>query len=138
MREILLGATKRHTSNEILHLFYTPDWPRSRVATLAELVDSAALNGDAVAMGILQRAAHELAILGASVRSQLWEPGDEVFVAYIGGVFRSQLVLEHFRQRMELDEGTRCVPPRYGPAIGALLEAYRAAQLPISDIRRGG
>jgi len=30
---------------------------------------------------------------------------------------------------VEMEEGNRCRPPRYGPAEGALLEAYRAAGL---------
>jgi hypothetical protein len=50
-------------------------------------------------------------------------------VAYIGGVFFSRIVLERFRQLVELEEGNRCGPPVYGPAAGALLEAYRACGL---------
>jgi hypothetical protein len=52
-----------------------------------------------------------------------------VCVAYIGGVFRSGIVLERFRILAELEEGARCHAPEYGPAAGALLEAYRAAGL---------
>jgi hypothetical protein len=52
-----------------------------------------------------------------------------VEVAYIGGVFHSRTVLEHFRILVELEPGNRCEPPRHGPAEGALLEAYRAAGL---------
>jgi nitrate reductase assembly molybdenum cofactor insertion protein NarJ len=50
-------------------------------------------------------------------------------VAYIGGVFRSATLLERYRALVELDEGVHCGPPIYGPAAGALLEAYRAAGL---------
>ena len=32
LRRVLLGATGVSTMNEVLHLFYTPEWPRSRVA----------------------------------------------------------------------------------------------------------
>ena len=80
-------------------------------------------------MVILNRAAVELAMLVAAVRSQLWKPGDPVDVAYIGGVFRSRTVLERFRVLVELEPGNRCGPPRHGPAEGALLEAYRAVGL---------
>jgi hypothetical protein len=52
-----------------------------------------------------------------------------VEVAYIGGVFQSQTVLEHFRTLVELEPGNRCGPPRHGPAEGALLEAYRVVGL---------
>ena len=129
LRGALLEATGSATANEMLHLFYTPEWPRSRVATLAQLVDAAATEADRVAEEILTRAAQDLALLAASVRSQLWKPGDLVEVAYIGGVFQSRPLLERFRILVELEEGNRCEAPRHGPAEGALLEAYRAAGL---------
>ena len=129
LRQALLDATGSRNANEVLHLFYTPEWPRSRVAALAPLADAAAAEGDAVAIGILNRAAVELALLVAAVRSQLWKPGDAVDVAYIGGVFQSRTVLERFRMLVELEPGNRCGPPRHGPAEGALLEAYRAVGL---------
>lgn len=129
LRDVLLHATDSENANRTLHRFYTPEWPRSRVATLARLVDAAAAEGDSVAVQILNGAAQELAMLAASVRSQLWAPGDLVEVAYIGGVFESDRVRERFRMLVELEEGTRCCPPRYGPAEGALLEAYRAEGL---------
>jgi N-acetylglucosamine kinase len=141
LRQALLDATGSRDANQALHAFYTSEWPRSRVALLASLADAAAADGDAVAMVILKSAAMELAMLVAAVRSQLWKPGDAVDVAYIGGVFQSRVVLEHFRILVELEPGNRCGPPRHGPAEGALLEAYRAVglnpelvYLPITDI----
>jgi N-acetylglucosamine kinase len=129
LRQALLDATGSPNANQVLHLFYTSAWPRSRVAALAPLVDAAAAEGDAVAMVILNRAAVELAMLVAAIRSQLWKPGDPVDVAYIGGVFQSRTVLERLRTLVELEPGNRCGPPRHGPAEGALLEAYRAVGL---------
>jgi len=126
LRQALLDAAEQPTANRVLHLFYTPEWPRSRVATLASLVDSAAAQGDAVALRILENAAQELALLAASVRGQLWRPGDPVDVAYIGGVFASARLLERYRTLVELEAGNRCGPPLHGPAEGALLEAIRA------------
>jgi N-acetylglucosamine kinase len=129
LRQALLDATGSRNANEVLHLFYTCEWHRSRVALLASLVDAAAAERDAVAMVILNRTAVELATLVAAIRSQLWKPGDGVDVAYIGGVFQSSTVLERFGTLVELEPGNRCGPPRHGPAEGALLEAYRAVGL---------
>jgi len=123
----LIDATGGTTANEVLHLFYTPDWPRSRVAALAPLVDEIAVAGDAVARDILQQAAQQLALLTASVRAQLWQPGEAARVAWTGGVFRSRLLLERYRALVELEAGNHTGPPEYGPAAGALIEAYRAA-----------
>jgi N-acetylglucosamine kinase-like BadF-type ATPase len=129
LRAVLLEATESRNANAVLHRFYAPEWPRSRVAALAQLVDVTAAEGDGVAAEILTRAAQELALLAASVRSQLWKPGDLVEVACIGGVFQSRMLLERFRILVELEEGNRCGPPKRGPAEGALLEAYRAVGL---------
>jgi N-acetylglucosamine kinase len=129
LRQALLDATGTSNANAALHLSYTAEWPRSRVAALAPLADAAAAEGDAVAMVILNRAAVELATLVAAIRSQLWKPGDAVDVAYIGGVFHSRAVLERFRTLVELEPGNHCAPPRHGPPEGALLEAYRAVAL---------
>ena len=126
LREMLLEVTECRDANEVLHLFYRDDWPRSRVASLAPLVDAAAIAGDSVAAHILQGAAQDLATLAASVRAQLWTPADAVEVAYIGGVFQSRTVLERFRVLVELQETDRCIAPLRGPAEGALLEAIRS------------
>jgi N-acetylglucosamine kinase-like BadF-type ATPase len=126
LREIVLQATQARDANEALHWFYGPAWPRDRVAALAPLIDAAANEGDPAAIEILNYGALQLATLATSVRAQLWKPPDAVEVAYHGGVFRSGLLRERFRLLMELDAGTRCGPPKYRPAEGALLEAYRA------------
>ena len=129
LRQALLHATASRDANHALHRFYADDWPRARIAALAPLVEAAAAEGDAVALKILRNAAQELALLAAAVRSQLWNPGELVEVAHIGGAFRSPPLLERFRMLVELERGNHCGPPIRGPAEGALLEAYRAAEL---------
>ena len=132
LREVLLEATGSESANQMLHRFYTGEWPRSRVATLARLVDKAAVEGDAVALGILRGAARELATMAGAVREELWAPEAQLEVAYIGGVFQSFILLESFRTLVESQEGVRCGPPRRGPAEGALREAYRSVGLVMS------
>ena len=125
----LLDATGSRDINGAMHLFYTPDWPRQRVAALAPLVDEAAMAGDATAREILHNAAQQLAVLTSSVRGQLWKPGEPARVAWTGGVFRSRILLERYRCLVELEDGNRVGPPEHDPAAGALIEAYRAAGL---------
>jgi N-acetylglucosamine kinase-like BadF-type ATPase len=129
LRQVLLDAAASTSVNQLLHLWYGSEWPRSRVAVLAPLVDAAAAEGDAVAQRVMGNAAQELALLAASARPALWHQGEAVDVAYIGGVFRSPRVLEHFRLLVELEAGNRCCPPQHGPAEGALLEALRSSGL---------
>ncbi len=126
LREAMIEATGASDANDLLHRFYTEQYPRDRVAGLARLVDGAASAGDAVAREILGRAAQDLATLLAAVRAQLFRPGETVLVSYAGGVFQNTAIRERFRMLVELDSSNRFLAPRYGPAMGALIEAYGA------------
>ena len=127
----LLAETSSKDANETLHRFYTADFPRPRIAALAKLVDQGAANGDAVAIQILESAAQQLATFAGAVRGQLFAPGEPARVSYIGGVFRSSRVLARFRMLVELEKANRVASPLYGPAAGALIEAYRAAHVDV-------
>lgn len=130
LRDRLMAATHATDANDMVHLMYTLDWPRSRAAKLAKLVDQAAANGDTVARELLTHAAQQLASLSAAVASQLWLSGETVDVAYIGGVFRSRILLDCYRSSIEA-AGYRCAPPLFPAAGGALFEAYRAVGLKV-------
>jgi glucosamine kinase len=129
LRDALLGATGVPDANAALHLFYTAEYPRDRVALVAKLVDEIARTGDAVARDILNAAAQSLATFASAVRQQLFLPDDTAVISYIGGVFRSDVLLARFRMLMELDETNRVIAPIHSPAVGALLEAYRSARV---------
>jgi N-acetylglucosamine kinase-like BadF-type ATPase len=55
------------------------------VATLARLVDAAAMESDAVALAILRGAAQQLAMLAGAVREELWATGQTVEIASAPG-----------------------------------------------------
>ncbi len=136
LRDALIERVPSSNVNEVLHRFYTTEFPRSRVAAMAIIVDEVANRGDRVAAQILEKAAQELAMLAAAVRRQIFAEGEAAPVAYIGGVFRSSRLLERFRGLVELEPGNRVGPPIYGPAAGALIEAYRSAgvRVSVSDV----
>jgi N-acetylglucosamine kinase-like BadF-type ATPase len=123
----LIEAAAVSDANELLHAFYTPEWPRDRIAGLAQIVNRMAEDGDPIAIGVLQNAARELAMLVGSVRRRLWAERETARVAWVGGVFRSAILLERFQTLVSLEENTVCEAPKHGPAFGALLLAYRAA-----------
>ncbi len=127
LRSAFLDATGAASANELMHRFYTPEFSRPRIAEFAKLVDRAAIAGDPVAAEILRDAAEELEILAGAVRSQLFQAEDQVRIAYQGGVFKSRLFLDSFRELVEGAAPNQVAAPVYGPAAGALLEAYRAA-----------
>lgn len=132
LREVLMAETGATDANDALHRFYTADFPRPRIASLAKAVDRAASDGDAAAIQILENAAQQLAVFAGAVRSQLFAPSEPARVSYIGGVFRSTRVRERFRMLVELVESNRVAAPIYGPAAGALIEAYRVAHAGVS------
>jgi N-acetylglucosamine kinase-like BadF-type ATPase len=127
LHPLLLEATGAKNTNEALHLFYTRDWHRSRVARLAAEVDRAAESGDEAAESILRQAGDVLAELVGAVRNQLWELGEPVTASYIGGVFRSAAVLSRFSEELQADWNVDVRPPIWGGEAGALIEAYRLA-----------
>jgi N-acetylglucosamine kinase-like BadF-type ATPase len=131
LRDALLGATGARDASDLLHRCYTPEYPRSRVASYAPLVDEAARQGDAVAREILLGAAQALAMYVAAVRRQLFHRGEASRVSYVGGVFASELLRERFHLIAELEGESRVHAPVHGPAAGALLEAYRLAGIHV-------
>jgi len=136
LRDLLMEATGAHSANDAQHRFYTREYPRPLIASYSRLVDQAAIEGDRVAIDILHNAAQQLASFTAAIRRQLWKEGEPARVAYIGGAFRSKLLLERCTLLVEMEEGNRCQPPEFDPAAGALFEAYRAAGLrpKLSDL----
>jgi N-acetylglucosamine kinase-like BadF-type ATPase len=129
LHKLVVDALGAPDANAALHRLYTDEWPRSRAAALAPSVDEAARNGDPVAIEIIHNAATQLGLLAGAVRGQLWGSGAPVDVAYIGGVFLSERLLQRFRMLVELEDGSRCIAPLYGPAEGALREAVRSGQV---------
>jgi N-acetylglucosamine kinase-like BadF-type ATPase len=127
VRDLLLEETGAPSADALMHSFYTTEYPRSRVATYSKLVDRAAQDGDAIAIAVLENAAAALAGIAAAVRGQLFAPGDRARSSYVGGVFRSAILRTKFRALIESEPGNVFGAPVYGPAAGALIEAYRRA-----------
>jgi N-acetylglucosamine kinase-like BadF-type ATPase len=127
LRDGLLRATGARDANDLMHRFYTDQYPRDRIAALAGLAEEAAGAGDTVAIDILSRAAQALAILAGAVRGQLFGTGHGCDIRYAGGVFRCGPLRERFRMLVELEDGNHVSAPAFSPAAGALIEAYRLA-----------
>lgn len=123
----LLKATGAANANELMHRFYTAEFPRPRIAGFARLVDQAAREGDAVAREILNNAGQQLATLVTAVRAQLFQTAESATVSYAGGVFQSAILLERYHTLVGLEENNQFRAPAHPPVVGALLEAYHQA-----------
>ena len=127
----LRRATGSGTVNEAMHRFYDHDWPRSRIASLAPLVDEIAEQGDGRAQAVLQAAGEALAALAVRAARALPEalPGQDVYPC--GSVLNSA------RVRAAISDGLRNAgftvgQPAHDAATGALLRAYRARGLHVA------
>lgn len=132
LRARLLAETGAKDANDLLHRFYAADFSRPKIASYAKLVDQAAREGDSVALAILHEAAQELASFAEAVRGQLFIDHEPARVSWIGGAFRSDFVRERFATLVQLIDGNFAGPPLLEPAAGALLEAYRLADLHVT------
>ena len=131
LRDALISSAGATSANDLLHRFYTDQYPRERVAAFARLVDRIARDGDPLAREILLAGAQQLATLAAAVRAQIFADKDACCISYLGGVFQSEILLGRYRTLLD-----RVTDPIYGPAAGALIEAYRTAGLtvPLKDV----
>ncbi len=123
LKSRLLKAVHAASVNALLHGFYTPAFPRAKVASFAPLVTEAAHAGDEVALAILQSAATELVRYSEGVYRHLFTQNEQVELAYIGGVFRSEPLCTHFHHSIEQRIPCRVGPPKFPPVVGALLDA---------------
>jgi N-acetylglucosamine kinase-like BadF-type ATPase len=97
-----------------------------------QTAESVEPSGSAAGYESLQEAARERPLQARRPASGGGFEGVPVTVAYVGSVFRSSILLERFREVLELSDGVRVIAPVYGPAAGALIEAYRAVGLPAA------
>lgn len=127
LRDKLLFAVGSESANDLMHRFYTSDFPRPQIAAFSKLVDEAGREGDRVAVEILNRAAQQLAGFAASVRQAIFSPGEPALVCPVGNVYKSEILRSRFEMLVGLEDANQFAEPLYGPASGALIEAWRMA-----------
>ena len=130
--ELVLEFFKRAEIREITDDFYNGKISRDEIASLAQPAHEAAVGGnEAICAQIL----HGVGVLTESV----WRVAEKLNfrenfpVAGVGGMFRAALTNEYFVNSLtEKLPFAEFVKPRFGPAIGALLLAYRQAKIEIT------
>lgn len=135
LRNLLIKRSDASSTNELMHRYYA-DLRREEIASVAQAVDGAAAQGDAVAQNILKDAAAQLAWYVEGVYRNLFRAGETVRIAYIGGVFRSSFLRGQFAKGIQERIECPCSPPLMSPAAGAVLEALRldGNASPLSDL----
>lgn len=100
--------------------------PRAGIAALSILVDQTAQQGDEIAIGLIEKAADELAKHHWAISGHC-EPGTDW--TYAGGTFSSRLLLEAVERRI----GRRPISPVLPPIGGALLAAAQLLDWPLNE-----
>lgn len=127
LQTALLKHFKRAALTQISEDFYAGLLSREQLASFTARVAALAERGEPTAQLLLNQAAADLAELAEAVTLRLGAP-QPLPISYSGGVFRSRRLLARFTA--ELAQRLPDAPvsaPRFGPAVGALLLAYRQA-----------
>jgi len=143
LRAAMLSADRRGPRTRLETVFRTQlgEWPEMRrcvygegggralLASLVPIVVRSAQRKDGTARRILEEAGRSLGGLAVAVAHRLRMLNERFELFLVGGVFAAgRLVLDPLRE-VARSAAPQCVirPPRYPPAVGAVLMAYRAA-----------
>jgi len=130
LTEDVLAHFNIDDTSRLPRIVYDRELPRMSVAALGPIVQQASDLGDAVASGILERAADELVLAARSVATRLEMRGDEFAFVLAGGVFRvvPWLAYEVTRRLVEVAPRSRARLLEQEPAIGAVCLAQAEAR----------
>jgi N-acetylglucosamine kinase-like BadF-type ATPase len=113
--------------------FYAGDISRERLAGFAVGIIGAAESGDERAAAHCRSSAQALVALASATAARL--AMQEPRVAFVGGLLRSSLMAGEIEAQLARRfPAARRVEPRYDPAAGALLLAYKAEGVAVSEI----
>ena len=130
LTEDVLAHFNIDDTSRLPRIVYDRELPRMSVAALGPIVQQASDLGDAVASGILERAADELVLAARSVATRLEMRGDEFAFVLAGGVFRvvPWLGYEVTRRLVEVAPRSHVRLLEQEPAIGAVCLAQAEAR----------
>lgn len=117
-------------AQDLIHQVYHGTLRPSAISALAQCVQTAFTNGDAVAIGILRAAADELESSALSVAKRLEIVGSEFPFVLAGGIFRAVPWLEE-----ELSRRLPLASPRSRTVILDVEPALGAVRLALADAR---
>jgi glucosamine kinase len=133
LQELALEFFGRRQIREITDDFYYAKMSRDDLASFARRAHEAAAAGNEVIREQINYGAHVLVKSVLSASKRLNFQGDFP-VAGVGGMFRAPLMQKCFSESLQKEvSGAIFTQPRFNPAIGAVLLAYRQAGIEINE-----
>lgn len=132
VEKLVLDFFKVGKIRELTTAFYNEKVSRDEIAALAEAAHEAAENGNQILQNQIRFGAEILVESVKSAANRL-QFTDNFPVVGVGGMFRAKLMNQYFAEIIsEKLPNAKFVKPVFGPAIGALLLAYRQANTEIT------
>ncbi len=133
LEPLVLDYFKVEKIRDLTTPFYNGKVSRDEIASFARTVHDAAVKGNKVLCQQIFYGANCLVENVASVAKRL-QFVDKFEVVSVGGMFNGELFNEFFAESLsEKLPKTNFIKPRFKPAIGALLLAYRNAKIELSE-----
>lgn len=133
LESLVTNFFERTRIRDVTDDFYNGKITRERLASFARRACEAATAGNVIIQNQIEFGARVLVESVASAAKRLnFQSGFPV--AGVGGMFRASLMKRRFAESLaEKIPAARVVEPRFNPAIGALLLAFRQAEIAITE-----
>lgn len=133
LEQLVLNFFGRGKIRELTNDFYHAKITRDDLASFAKAAHEAAVAGNAVIRDQIKFGANVLVEGVGSAARRLGFDG-EFPVAGVGGMFRASLLKKHFAESLQKEiPAAVFVEPRFNPAIGAVLLAFKQAKIEINE-----
>ena len=116
-KSIISDLVADYFDNIGINIIATSDFSRDKIAGLAAAASKYVENSDSV-RDIFLAAAKEISLHIKAIGKN-FESGNRIRLSYIGGVFRSEYILECIK---EMNQGIELVAPIYPPEKGSILQ----------------
>jgi N-acetylglucosamine kinase-like BadF-type ATPase len=133
LEKLVLDYFKVAKIRDLTTPFYNGKVSRDQIAAFAQTVHETALCGNGILRDQIKYGANSLVENVASVANRL-QFVDKFDVVGVGGMFEGELMRKFFAKYLaEKVPFANFIKPRFKPAIGALLLAYRNAKIELSE-----
>jgi len=129
LKTLLFEKLNITTLNSLSSRIYEKPWNKTDIASLAPLVEKAAKKGDKVAIAIIKKAAHDLAIMIEAVAGKLKLKNKKYDIVTSGSIFKIQnILMSHFKKDIRIfSPRAQTITPKVDSATGAALIALESS-----------